>query len=1158
MVVPQSAALESQDGATKESIVLSRIRMLDARLSNGDKSSPSAHTRKYVHPFNRAAKTSNHTSSNKIIANSSQPQAQHPTESRDTDSSSRPNQISHRETILSRPSPPKNDRSHPPIIDTDQEHLLHIRNSSPRGDRGSPLRRDDTVHTFQSSQVKPTVERNASPAKPVRYSPSPIPSRTINIQTSPVIPDNNHGSDLQKSKGSSDEVKKSFGDSPFKATHPFNELHKKKGSNEMNDASPIVKIPASAANSSQNVSSAEKNKVLPSRVALHFARNEAPSPNKTRTDSPAKDTASTKKEERKSRALSPAGSRLTLQRHHWDKGNTGSTDNNSICASSPQISSSTTATKPAFALEIGKGSGKVKQDPSPRNANQRLAKPEPEPEIVLHQSLPFQTKIQREYRKIPPSPKRRTTAVQQRKDSTLERNLSAASAVMSEERASSVGSSSSSGRSGLSQSELGGIAAKALALSNVNNGKNNKPRHGNTTLQQIVDTKRTSNFSSRAGAGASNQTSTVPYAYSSAQRLSERLTRAERFSALKNAKQSGRTGGPQGFHQHDEPNPAVMSDNYTHPVFGYSKNSMIVNTTLASEEKPVLSPEPSCVRRSKHLSKALQNKANQFALASPSRRSKGNITELASSHGARNEVIAPTHNRSYEPTYLSQEQNRFDPLGLQGSNRSLPQKHGSFHRDEYPYKVPTDKHQQQYFGPANHRPAGSMHNTPPTLQFQPKYASKQPLGLNRTVDQRSGHPSHHDQHLSKSSGPSPTKDSLTPGQKLEILAREQRSKFQEDQTRYRNINVPSNHNIANVQNDDDTNYSGDGVSSVDGDIFYDEPEPVLTNPITAEPRLMSNQIRMNQVPHDCGRQVHVRSSNDNLFDNRQSNAYSIDDIQQSYRHISKRPEPLPVAHPSETPATACDNTFTGSLNKPYTSSTPVTLHDNTFTGSLNPNMILSVNDSSDSSAAKPDAFRWLHQKYGNQATIVPEVEARNHSKPNPVISKLPIPTQNIGNEDDDDVFFGIDEVNTEDDREQSSKERSLDRMPSPMMKQKADYTESPIGHGNASNAKTKVKKCKNSPRNFEFSEVESIFQSESDQAISLQSEIEQKKRHRPFPVETKIEEARVSGPKSLEREETIGDDDSEQDENKPPPSVLKNLGSVIVKSIQRACAIPGK
>ena len=184
MVVPQSAALESQDGATKESIVLSRIRMLDARLSNGDKSSPSAHTRKYVHPFNRAAKSSNHTSSNKIIANSSQPQAQHPTESRDTDSSSRPNQISHRETILSRPSPPKNDRSHPPIIDTDQEHLLHIRNSSPRGDRGSPLRRDDTVHTFQSSQVKPTVERNASPAKPIRYSPSPIPSRTINIQTS--------------------------------------------------------------------------------------------------------------------------------------------------------------------------------------------------------------------------------------------------------------------------------------------------------------------------------------------------------------------------------------------------------------------------------------------------------------------------------------------------------------------------------------------------------------------------------------------------------------------------------------------------------------------------------------------------------------------------------------------------------------------------------------------------------------------------------------------------------------------------------------------------------------------------------------------------------------------------------------------------------------
>ena len=736
---------------------------------------------------------------------------------------------------------------------------------------------------------------------------------------------------------------------------------------------------------------------------------------------------------------------------------------------------------------------------------------------------------------------------------------------MSEEKISSVGSSSSSGRSGLSQSELCGIAAKALALSKTKTDKNIKPRQVNTTLQQIASTKRISNYSSQGK--SNNQAALVPYSYSSAQRLSERLTRAERFSALKNAKLSSRVGGQQSFHHHNESNSPGMSDTYNHPVFGYPKHSIVVDTILPSEEKPVLSPEPSCVRRSKHLSKALQNKANQFALASPSRRSKGNITGFLNSHEARHDANVPNQQHSHKPKYTQQDQYRFDPLGLD-ANRPLPQVYGSFPYDTTSLNVTTDPPQQPYCGAAKKQPKVPLNNIP-NLQFQPNTAPKQLLGLNRTVDHTNSHPAKQNQHVSKSSGPSPTKDTLTPGQKLEILAREQRSKFQEDQTRYRNFNEISNNKMASDESDNDTTYLDDGVSSVDGDILHDEAEPISINPITVETRSMSNQVRMNQPPYDYTRQINVRSIHDNMYDSRQGNAFSKGDVQQSYRHISKRPEPIPMAHQYRPPVAACDNTFTGSLNIQYKSTTPATAHDNTFTGSLNPNIFLSVNDSSDSSAAKPDAFRWLHQKYGNQASRVPDVETRYQSQPVTSIAKLPISTKNTGNDDDDDVFFGLDEVIIEDIPRQTCKERSPDRMPSPTMKERANYSESPPDNGKASNAKTKAKKLnvsqlskvKTSPRNIDCSEVERNFQPESNQDMNLPSEMEQKKRHRPFPVETAMEEARASlsgGPKSLEREETVGDDESEQDENKPPTSVLKNLGSVIVKSIQRACAIPGK
>jgi hypothetical protein len=264
------------------------------------------------------------------------------------------------------------------------------------------------------------------------------------------------------------------------------------------------------------------------------------------------------------------------------------------------------------------------------------------------------------------------------------------------------------------------------------------------------------------------------------------------------------------------------------------------------------------------------------------------------------------------------------------------------------------------------------------------------------------------------------------------------------------------------------------------------------------------------------------------------------------------------------------------INNQYKSSTPVTAHDNTFTGSLNPNTYLSLNESSDSSAEKPDAFRWLHQKYGNQASIVPDKVTKHQSNPILLSSRLPISTLNLGNDDDDDIFDGLDEAITEDDQEQVTKDKSPDRIPSPTIKTKADDSDSPLDNRIhvSINEKIKVKKEKDSPsdihkispRPIEIIEDgwkgERNFHTESNRNVGTEIATEQKKRHhRPFPVETTMDDVRTSlsdGPKSLEREDAVDDYGSDQDENKPPVSVLKNLGSVIVKSIQRACAIPGK
>jgi hypothetical protein len=1170
--------MEARDDAAKESMVLNRIRMLDVRLSNGDKASPSAHTRKNVHPFNRAIK------SNNIIGTRPQQAQNHLSfgpESRDTDSSSRPVQNSHRDTIQA-------DR-YPPTIRTDQNHLSQIRNSSPRGDRGSPLSRDDTVHAFPPSKGKPgSIRRNVSPfthaigtetstrskyelspSKAVRDNSSPDPSRKATTQ---VLQDNSPGFASRNLNLTVDDSRNrnNVGVSPIQSRHPFNESQRKTKSSQIHETSPLVN--SISLSSNQKASNIEKPK-LPSRVALHFTRDESPSTT-NRTASPVMDAHTVEKDQSKE---------IANKRHHWDKGNVGGANTKSATPAS--------GTKSSLVLDIEKSS-KTKQskDPSPRNSNQPVSKPEPEP--ILNHTTPFQTKIQREYRKIPPSPRRRAVNGM---EGELERNLNSASIVMCEEKASSVGTSSSSDRSGLSQAELGGIAERALKLSEVKGSSTKR----NNTLQQIVSTKRSDTNSAHSHAAGRSNHSNVPYAYSSAQRLSERLTRAERFTALKMSKHSGRT---ETNNHHSIPSPLAPSENYTHPVFGYTKNSLGVNTIEASEGHPTLSPEPSCVRRSKHLSKSLQSKAYQFALSSPTRRSIESNKNFGYSSEIYQEGKLPDYHGSQDHFKHTQDRQGYDPLGLSNARASHPYKNGNHHHDTYTYKDSIGKKQQLPYEMPQPRSAfkndQQLYAANQKVQVMPKMA----VHRNYPVKQKQQSRTTLQAHTSSS-----VTDTLSPGQKLEILALEQRSKLKNEHAWQRQGELPTRQH---EESDIDSKYSDDGVSSVDGDIFYNEAPPSVLTQYEAESRPASHTIRMNEFP-----------VGNNQQETKQVNIGHLNDTNQSYRHTSKRPESLPITHFTETPSARCDNTFTGSLNKShdiavptttidktvngslnkkYNVTTPTTAFDNTFTGSLNQNVFL--NDSSDSSVGRPNAFKWLHQKYGNQAPTVPEVAARNQVISNPANSRHPETKQYIDHDDDDDVFFGLDEVNVDVDQNQfketlpelyhtlngGNEKMCEDSIPreephKAQRRKKSEYENYPTLNGeNEEMCEDSIpreephkaeRRRKSEYENEIRTPTEGIndffgdddnFDSERNESPKMDnvkivdSHTKQKKRNRPNPVETIVDDADkpLSGIKSTDREDDA-DEDSEQDENKPPPSVLKNIGSAIVKSIQRACAIPG-
>jgi len=187
----------------------------------------------------------------------------------------------------------------------------------------------------------------------------------------------------------------------------------------------------------------------------------------------------------------------------------------------------------------------------------------------------------------------------------LKRNLNAATVVMQEEKASSVGSSSSSGRSSLSHEELGGVASRALQLSKRREDTQ-ATRRRKSPLGVMMAEKRTGKAPGQPASSGLSKPEVA--AYGTAQRLSDRLTRAERFTALKKRQQI-RTD--HHHHQQQDEESSMASSTLSpvkkpHPVFGYSQQSLKGQSKYSNTDDTTASP---CVQRSKQLSKIIEEKA---------------------------------------------------------------------------------------------------------------------------------------------------------------------------------------------------------------------------------------------------------------------------------------------------------------------------------------------------------------------------------------------------------------------------------------------------------------------------------------------------------------------------------------------------------------------
>jgi len=232
----------------------------------------------------------------------------------------------------------------------------------------------------------------------------------------------------------------------------------------------------------------------------------------------------------------------------------------------------------------------------------------------------------------------------------LKKNLNAAATVMKEEKASSIGSSSSSSRSELSHEELSGIANKALNMSKMRGSNQaNQDRRKKSPLGQMMSEKRTAKTSSSQ---AKPKSGVSVVSYGSAQRLSDRLTRAERFTALKKRQMAVSTEPPDDDFSIESSSFSPEKKN-SHPVFGYAQQ--------VSANRETTNSDLSLIRRSRNLSKGMQEKAGHHAASSPTYKQQSQAETKTGGFGGREyreQNFAPSSNRRpiYEKAGLEPKQ----------------------------------------------------------------------------------------------------------------------------------------------------------------------------------------------------------------------------------------------------------------------------------------------------------------------------------------------------------------------------------------------------------------------------------------------------------------------------------------------------------------------
>jgi hypothetical protein len=209
----------------------------------------------------------------------------------------------------------------------------------------------------------------------------------------------------------------------------------------------------------------------------------------------------------------------------------------------------------------------------------------------------------------------------------LKRNLEAASVVMDEERNSSIGSGSTSTRSSLSHQELGSIAERALRLSKVHEEtrvmrRQNIPLH--TMWAEKRERKVEGNGTHLSSQPFPQNKSNLSFSYGSAARLSDKLSRAENSSFIKQRYNERLGKSPKADTSlvsglTGQLTAEVMAQN---PVFAAKMLAQRSPKAKVADKKydSFLDNGPSSPVRASRVSDGVRKKADHHAAKSPTRR----------------------------------------------------------------------------------------------------------------------------------------------------------------------------------------------------------------------------------------------------------------------------------------------------------------------------------------------------------------------------------------------------------------------------------------------------------------------------------------------------------------------------------------------------------